>query len=167
MSEEKKKKRVAIIASKGSLDMAYPPLIVATSAAAMGWEVVVFFTFYGLDIINKKKFRNLKMAPVGNPAMPVSVPNIISIIPGMTAVATWMMRRMVRKQNMPTIPDLLDMTRKLGGVRLFGCSTTMGLMGAPEGELLEGTECAGVAGFLNFATEAQVTLYYIEFGYEG
>ncbi len=159
MAEEKKKKRVAIIASKGSLDMAYPPLIVATSAAAMGWEVGIFFTFFGLDIINKKKFRNLKVAPVGNAAAPVSVPNIISILPGMTAVATWMMRRMVRKQNMPTIPELLDMTRQLGGVRLFGCSTTMGLMGVPDEDLLEGTECAGAAGFLDFASEAQVTLF--------
>ena len=166
MVDDQKPKRVALVASKGTLDMAYPPLMLATTAASMGWEVGIFFTFYGLDIINKRKYRNLKVAPLGNPAMPVSVPNIIGAIPGMTGIATWMMRRMMRKQNMPSIPELLGISQKLG-VRLFGCSTTMGLMGAPEGELLEGTECAGVAGFLNFATEAQVTLYYIEFGYEG
>jgi peroxiredoxin family protein len=159
MAEEKKPKRVAIIASKGSLDMAYPPLIVATAAASMGWEVGIFFTFYGLDIINKRKYRKLKVAPLGNPAMPVSVPNIIGAIPGMTSVATWMMRRMMRKQNMPTIPEMLDMVRQLGGVRLFGCSTTMGVMAVADEDLLEGTECAGAAGFLEFASEAQVTLF--------
>jgi peroxiredoxin family protein len=155
---DRRAKRVAIIASKGSLDMAYPPLIVATTAASMGWEVGVFFTFFGLDIVNKKKYRNLKVAPLGNPAMPVSVPNIIGAIPGMTGIATWMMRRMMRKQNMPTIPELLDMGQKLG-VRLFGCSTTMGVMAVADEDLLEGTECAGAAAFLEFASGADVTLF--------
>jgi peroxiredoxin family protein len=77
--------RVAIIASKGTLDMAYPPLILGSTAAAMGAEVTIFFTFYGLDIVNKKKYANLQVAPVGNPAMPMPVPNIIGMLPGMTA----------------------------------------------------------------------------------
>ena len=135
-----------------------PPLMLATTAASMGWEVGIFFTFYGLDIINKRKYRNLKVAPLGNPAMPVSVPNIIGAIPGMTGIATWMMRRMMRKQNMPSIPELLDISQKLG-VRLFGCSTTMGVMTVADEDLLEGTECAGAAGFLEFASGAQVTLF--------
>ena len=104
MVDDQKSKRAALVASKGTLDMAYPPLMLATTAASMGWEVGIFFTFYGLDIINKRKYRNLKVAPLGNPAMPVSVPNIIGAIPGMTGIATWMMRRMMRKQNMPSIP---------------------------------------------------------------
>ena len=132
--------------------------MLATTAASMGWEVGIFFTFYGLDIINKRKYRNLKVAPLGNPAMPVSVPNIIGAIPGMTGIATWMMRRMMRKQNMPSIPELLDISQKLG-VRLFGCSTTMGVMTVADEDLLEGTECAGAAGFLEFASGAQVTLF--------
>jgi peroxiredoxin family protein len=158
MVDDQKPKRVALVASKGTLDMAYPPLMLATTAASMGWDVGIFFTFYGLDIINKRKYRNLKVAPLGNPAMPVSVPNIIGAIPGMTGIATWMMRRMMRKQNMPSIPELLDISQKLG-VRLFGCSTTMGVMTVADEDLLEGTECAGAAGFLEFASGAQVTLF--------
>ena len=158
MVDDQKSKRAALVASKGTLDMAYPPLMLATTAASMGWEVGIFFTFYGLDIINKRKYRNLKVAPLGNPAMPVSVPNIIGAIPGMTGIATWMMRRMMRKQNMPSIPELLDISQKLG-VRLFGCSTTMGVMTVADEDLLEGTECAGAAGFLEFASGAQVTLF--------
>ncbi|MDP6783593.1 MAG: DsrE/DsrF/DrsH-like family protein [Dehalococcoidia bacterium] len=158
MVDDQKSKRAALVASKGTLDMAYPPLMLATTAASMGWEVGIFFTFYGFDIINKRKYRNLKVAPLGNPAMPVSVPNIIGAIPGMTGIATWMMRRMMRKQNMPSIPELLDISQKLG-VRLFGCSTTMGVMTVADEDLLEGTECAGAAGFLEFASGAQVTLF--------
>ncbi|RMF27055.1 MAG: hypothetical protein D6759_18400, partial [Chloroflexi bacterium] len=76
MAEEKRRRRLALVASKGSLDMAYPPLILATTAAALGWEVGIFFTFYGLDIINKKKLAKLKVAPIGNPAMPAPIPAI-------------------------------------------------------------------------------------------
>src|SRR3990172_5068589 len=99
MAEAGHKKRVAIIASKGTLDMAYPALIVATTAAAMDWEVAIFFTFYGMNIINKKKLGRLKVAPLGNPAAPAPVPNSRRPIPGRAAVATWMMRRRRRKQN--------------------------------------------------------------------
>ena len=153
-----KKKRVAIIASKGTMDMAYPPLIVATAAAAMDWDVGIFFTFYGLDIINKKKWRKLKVAPLGNPAMPVPVPNIIGVIPGMTAVATWMMKKMVKKQGMPPVAELLTQARELG-VRLFGCTTTMGMMGVSASDLVEGVECAGAATFLDYAVQAETTIF--------
>ena len=93
--------RIAIIASKGTLDMAYPPLIMASTAAAMDMEVGIFFTFYGLDIVNRKKYANLKVAPVGNPAMPMPVPNIIGMLPGMTAMASKMMKDMMKKANVP------------------------------------------------------------------
>lgn len=152
------KKRVAIIASKGTLDMAYPPLILATTAAAMGWEVGIFFTFYGLDILNRNKVRKLKVAPLGNPAMPVPVPNIVGAIPGMTALATWMMKRMMRRQQMPPITEMLDLARR-SGVKLFACTTTMGIMGVADSDLIEGSECAGAATFLDYAVEAQVTLF--------
>src|SRR3990167_2753205 len=106
MSE--RKKRMAIIASKGTLDMAYPPLILATTAAAMDIECSIFFTFYGLDIINKKKNKNLKVPSLANPAMPVPVPNIIGALPGMTSVATRMMKSWMAKVNVPTMEDLLN-----------------------------------------------------------
>ena len=78
---EEKRKRIAIIASKGTLDMAYPPLVLASTAAAMDVEAAIFFTFYGMDIINKQKYRSLKVAPIGNPAMPspVPMPNEVAI----------------------------------------------------------------------------------------
>ncbi len=151
-------KRVALVASKGTLDMAYPPLILATTAAAMGMECAIFFTFYGLDIVNKKKLRKLKVAPLANPAAPVPVPNILGAIPGMTAVATLMMKQMMAKQRMPTILELLDMSRKLK-VKLIGCTTTMGVMGVSKEDLIDGVDLGGAATFLEFASRAQVTLF--------
>ena len=151
-------KRVALVASKGTLDMAYPPLILATTAAAMGMECAIFFTFYGLDIIRKDKLASLKVAPLANPAMPMPVPNLIGAIPGMTGLATWMMKRMMAKQRMPTVPDLLETAKRLK-VRLIACTTTMGVMGVSERDLIEGAELAGAAAFLGYAAKAQVTLF--------
>ncbi len=96
--EESKKKRMAIIASKGTLDMAYPPLILASTAVAMDVEVGIFFTLYGVDIVNKKKYHSLKVAPIANPAMPspIPFPNILGILPGMTPMATMMMKSMIK-----------------------------------------------------------------------
>ena len=81
---EEKQKRMAIIASKGTLDMAYPPLILASTAAAMDVETMIFYTFYGVDMINKHKYASLQVAPIANPAMPspVPMPNIIGMLPG-------------------------------------------------------------------------------------
>ena len=155
---EKKGRRLAIVASKGTLDMAYPPLILASSAAAMGWQVGVFFTFYGLDIINKKKNKRLAVAPVGNPAMPVPVPNIIGAIPGMTAMATRMMKGWMKDANMPTLQDLLDIC-VASGVELIPCSTTIGVMRTKQEDLMDGLECSGAAAFLDFAADADVTIF--------
>ncbi len=85
-------KRVAIIATKGTLDMAYPPLILATTATAMDMEAGIFFSFYGLDIVNKRTYQDLKIPPLANPAMPVPMPNIVGVLPGMTRMASWMMK---------------------------------------------------------------------------
>ncbi len=156
--KETEVKRVALVASKGTLDMAYPPLILATTAAAMGMECGIFFTFYGLDIIRRDKLASLKVAPLANPAMPMPVPNFIGAIPGMTGMATWMMKRMMAKQRMPTIPDLLETAQKLK-VRLIACTTTMGVMGVAEKDLIEGVDLEGAAAFLGYAAKAQVTLF--------
>lgn len=157
MSEEKKKK-LAIIASKGSLDMAYPPLILATTALAMDWDVGVFFTFYGLDIINKKKIKKLKVGPVGNPAMPVPVPNILGMLPGSTAMATWMMKGWMDKANVAKLPELLDNAVEFGAT-LFGCQMTMDVMGVKREDLIEEASVCGAAGFLDYAKDADVTLF--------
>lgn len=156
--KETEVRRVAIVASKGTLDMAYPALILANTAAAMGMEAGVFFTFYGLDIINKKKFKHLQVAPLGNPAAPIPVPNLFGAIPGATFLATSMMRFLMGKQKMPSIEESLA-TAKEFGVKLYACSTTMGVMGVKEKDLIEGCDISGAAGFLEYASKAQVTLF--------
>ncbi len=158
-------KRLAIVASKGSLDMVYPPLILATTAVSMGWECGVFFTFYGLDALNKKKFKNLKVSPVGNPAMPaplegipVQVPNIIGAIPGMTSLATIFMKSWMNKASLPSVEQFLNMSNEMG-VKLIACSTTMGVMKVKKEDLLPFAEIQGAAAFLHFASKATVTLF--------
>ena len=155
---QEKRKRLAIVASKGTLDMAYPPLILATTAAAMGWEVGIFCTFYGLDILNRKKIKKFKVAPLGNPAMPVPVPNIIGALPGMTAIATQMMKSWMSKAKIPPLHELLDIAKE-SNVRLFACTTTIGVMGVKKEDIIEGAEFAGAATFLDFASEANVTMF--------
>ncbi len=151
-------KRVALVASKGTLDMAYPPLILATTAASMGMEVAIFFTFYGLDILNKKKLSSLKVSPIANPAAPMPVPNILGMIPGGTWAATFVMKHMMRAQKMPTVPQFLDMCKQLN-VRLIACTTTMGVMGVAKEDLIDGVDLGGAATFLDYAAKAQVTLF--------
>ena len=151
--------RVAIIASKGTLDMAYPPLILASTAAAMDMECAIFFTFYGLDIVNKKKYANLKVAPVGNPAMPMPVPNIVGMIPGMTAMASKMMKDMMQKSGVPTIPELVTACHELG-VKLWPCEMTLGVMNVDPDDLIpEVDRTCGAAAFLEFAADAKVSLF--------
>jgi peroxiredoxin family protein len=151
--------RLAIIASKGTLDMAYPPLILASTAVAMDMECGVFFTFYGLDIINKKKYANLKVAPIANPAMPVPVPNLIGMLPGMTAMATNMMKGMLKKANMPTIPELIKVCHE-GGVKLWPCQMTLDVMGIkPEDIVPEAEPSCGAGHFLDYAADADISLF--------
>jgi len=94
--------RLMIVLSKGTMDMVYPALMIATTAATMGKEVHMFFTFWGLQAVNKKKIGSLKVASVGNPGMPM--PNIIGMIPGMTAMATRMMGGKIRSRRCPRSP---------------------------------------------------------------
>ncbi|MBI5603918.1 MAG: DsrE/DsrF/DrsH-like family protein [Deltaproteobacteria bacterium] len=152
------KNRLAIIASKGTLDMAYPPLILASTGAAFDLEVGIFFTFYGLDILNKKKNKNLKVPSLANPAMPIPVPNIIGVLPGMTAMATSMMNNWMAKQNVPTIPELLKACIE-GGVKLIACQMTMDVMGVKKEDLVDEIELGGAASFLDFALDAKTTLF--------
>ncbi len=164
-AERSRVKRLALVASKGSLDMAYPPLILASTAVSLGWEVGVFFTFYGLDIVNKYKLPSLKVAPIGNPAMPaplaavpLQVPNFVGMLPGMTPIATAMMKSWFDRANIPPLQELIDVTLE-GGGHLYACTTTMGVMGVNEENLIEGVECRGAAAFLEFAAGADVALF--------
>ena len=151
-------RRMALVASKGTLDQAYPPLILATTAASMGWEAGIFFTFYGLDILHRKKHKKLKVPPLANPAMPVPMPNLVGALPGMTLAATKMMKGWLKRGQLPDIPTFLDMARKTQ-VKFFACSTTMGVMGIAEEDLVEDSDIAGAAAFLDFAADADVQLF--------
>jgi peroxiredoxin family protein len=157
--EKKRQKRMAIISTKGTLDWAYPPLILASSAAAMGWDVGIFFTFYGLNIIHKKKGQHLSVAPLGNPAMPMPVPNIIGAIPGMTPMATTMMKKMFKGKGVAGIDELLQSCIDLG-VRLMPCQMTVDVFGYKADDFVEAAEPAcGAAAFIRYASEADISLF--------
>src|SRR6266545_1280373 len=153
-------RRAAIIASKGTLDWAYPPLILATTAAASGMDTSMFFTFYGLNIIHKDFARKLKVDPVGNPAMPmpVPIPDIVSSLPGMVPLASKLMRARFARHNVATIGDLLEAARDVG-VRLTACQMTMEVFGYGEDDFVDGVQFGGAAAFMSAARRAHVTLF--------
>ena len=166
MSEGNGTKRLALVASKGTLDQAYPALILASTAVAMGWEAGIFFTFYGLNIVHKDRMEHLQVAPLGNPAMPppfaalpaLKVPNIVGALPGMTAMATMMMQGMKDKAKVPSIKELLDICIE-GDVQLFACATTMGVMNIAQSDLIPAAKCAGATTFLSYAADADVAMF--------
>jgi len=153
-------RRASIIASKGTLDWAYPPLILATTAAAAGMDTAIFFTFYGLSIIHKDFARKLKVDPVGNPAMPmpVPIPDIVSSLPGMVPLASRMLRSRFATHNVATIGELLDAARDVG-VRLIACRMTMEVFGYGEAEFIDGIEFGGAAAFMSQARRSHVTMF--------
>jgi peroxiredoxin family protein len=158
-------KRLAIIVSKGTLDQAYPPLIMATTAASMGWDVGIFFTFYGLDIVHKHRMPKLSVSAVGNPAMPppikgvpVHVPTLVGALPGMKFAATRMMKGWLSKANLAPVSELLEIARELG-LRMFACNTTLAVMGVDKDDLIDGVEFAGAPAFLDFAGESDIQLF--------
>jgi len=157
---EEKQKRMAIIASKGSLDMAYPPLILASTAAAMDVETMIFYTFYGVDIVNKHKFANLKVAPIANPAMPspVPMPNIIGMLPGMTALGTMMMKSMMGKINWPSVPELMEICLEMD-VKMVACTPTLEMTGLTKDDLVDGVEVGGAADYLDYGLDADINLF--------
>ncbi len=158
MKRDPAKRKVAIIASKGTLDMAYPPLILATTAAAMDADARIYFTFYGLNLLKKGGPEKLQVAPIANPAAPVPVPNILGMLPGMTPLATRMMKGMFAKRNVVPVPELFQQAIELG-VKLIACQMTMEVMGIGREDLIDGIEYGGAAMFLSFATGAHTTLF--------
>lgn len=164
-------KRLALIASKGTLDWAYPPFILASAAAAMGWEVGIFFTFYGLTLL--KPQLSAEVTPVGNPAMPMRMPFgsesfqninwpipqlIMSNVPGFNALATTLMKQTFENKGVASIEELrqacLDMD-----VRLIGCQMTMDVFGFKREHFIKECEIGGAATFLEYASEADVQLF--------
>ena len=157
--DEPRPKRMAIIASKGTLDMAYPPFILATTAAALGWEVRIFFTFYGLQLL-RKSLKRIKISPLANPAMPMPVPMpvLVSAIPGMQDMATVMMKQKIKKHGVASLEDLRNLCLE-SGVTLIACQMTIDLFEFKRSEFIDGIDLGGAATFLEFAGEADVTLF--------
>ena len=153
MSEEKTRK-LAIICSKGSLDMAYPGLVLANAARMMGIEADLFFTFWGMDILSKSKVDHLKVVPVGNPAM--HMPQMIGGFPGMTDLATTMMKREIENLDMPPVHEFLEMIHD-SGAGIYACRMACDMMHLEEDDLIE--EVDGILGameFLEMAEDAQL-----------
>ncbi|MFC7129592.1 DsrE/DsrF/DrsH-like family protein [Haloferax chudinovii] len=149
-------KSMTIIATKGTLDMAYPPLILASTAAAFGWDVVVFHTFWGLDILHEEKSKNLKLSAVGNPSMPM--PNAVAALPFMDNVATSMMEQKIKENGTATVEELIETSLDMG-VDLQACQMTIELMGYDEAEFYDGvTTGVGAATALQHMADADVQL---------
>ena len=154
-----KRKRLAIIASKGTLDWAYPPFLLASTAAAMEMEAGIFFTFYGLPLL--KKQLDLGVTPLANPAMPMPMPMpnvLMANLPGMDAMATSMMKSKFKKKGVASIEELRQACLE-SGVKLIGCQMTMDVFGFTPDQFVEGIELGGAATFLEFAADADISLF--------
>ena len=164
---------MTIIATKGTLDWAYPPFILSSTAAALGWDVSVFFTFYGLQLL-RKDLGHLKVSPLGNPGMPMkmpfgpdwfkginwNIPNAIQgVIPGFESVATGLMKQTIKNKGVASIPELRDLAIE-AGVNMIGCQMTVDLFGFTHGDFIpEVKEYVGAASFLPMARDADVSLF--------
>ncbi len=151
-------KKLAIIATKGSLDWAYPPFILASTAAALGYDTQIFFTFYGLVLLKKK--LNLQVTSLGNPAMPMPmpVPVLLQTMPGMQAMMSSMMKKTMKKKGVASIDELRDLCLE-AEVKMVACQMTVDLFEFDTSEFIEGIEYGGAATFFEFAGESDICLY--------
>ncbi|WPL17135.1 hypothetical protein Thiowin_02126 [Thiorhodovibrio winogradskyi] len=155
-------KKLAIIATKGSLDWAYPPFILASTAAALGYEVQVFFTFYGLQLLKKK--LTLEVTPLGNPGMPMPMgmdkwfPILGMALPGMQAMMTAMMKKKMKDKGVASVEELRDLCQE-AEVQLIACQMTVDLFDMDRKDFIDGVEYAGAAAFFEFAGESDICLY--------
>jgi len=152
-------KKMAIIATKGALDMAYPPLILASTASALGWEVQVFFTFYGLQLL-RKDLSDIKISPLANPAMPMPVPMpvVVQMLPGMESMATMMMKTKMKKKGVASLEELRSICIE-SDVKMIACQMTVDLFDFQKSDFIDGIEYGGAAMFLQFAGETDVCLF--------
>lgn len=151
-------KKLAIIATKGTLDWAYPPFILASTAAALGYEVEIFFTFYGLKLLEKK--LNLQISSLGNPGMPMPmpVPVLLQALPGMQAMMTTMMKKKMADKGVAPLEELRDLCVE-AEVRMIACQMTVELFEFEHSDFVDGLEFAGAAMFFEFAGDADISLY--------
>ncbi|MDR9381219.1 MAG: DsrE/DsrF/DrsH-like family protein [Natronomonas sp.] len=149
-------KKMVIIATKGTLDMAYPPLILASTAAAFGYDVTVFHTFWGLEILHEENSKDLQLSSVGNPNMPV--PNAIAALPGMDRMTTRMMRNKISDNEVASVEELIDISLD-SGVDLQACQMTIDLLGYDENDFYDGvTTGVGAASAFQEMVDADIQL---------
>ncbi len=155
-------KKLAIIATKGTLDWGYPPFILASTAAALGYEVQIFFTFYGLQLLKKK--MNVKVSPLGNPGMPMPMgmdkwfPVIGTAIPGMESMMTMMMKNKMKSKGVASLEDLRELCVE-AEVKIIACQMTVDLFDMSPADFIDGIEYGGAATFFEFAGESDITLF--------
>ena len=155
-------KKLAIIATKGSLDWAYPPFILASTAAALGYETQIFFTFYGLQLLKKR--LALEVTPLGNPGMPMPMgmdkwfPVLGMALPGMQGMMTSMMKKKMNSKGVASIDELRELCIE-AEVKLVACQMTVDLFDMDHAEFIDGIEYAGAAAFFEFAGESDICLY--------
>ncbi len=152
-------KKMAIIATKGTLDMAYPPFILASTAAALGYDVQVFFTFYGLQLL-KKDLSDVKISPLANPAMPMPVPMpvFVQMLPGMESMATMMMKNKLKKKGVASLEELRSLCQE-ADVKFIACQMTVDLFEFEKSDFIDGIEYGGAATFMEFAGETDICLF--------
>jgi len=156
-------KSMSIIVTKGTLDWAYPPFILGTTAAAMGLEVTMFFTFYGLPLLLKN--LDLKLSSLGNPAMKMpmmgahmGMPNLVSVIPGVDRAASKMMKNLMNKKGVASIQELRELAVE-ADVRMIACQMTMDLFEYTLDDMIEGPELGGAATYIEVATQSDINLF--------
>lgn len=170
---EKRTPSMTIIATKGTLDWAYPPFILASTAAALGWNVSIFFTFYGLNLLGKD-LNDLKVSPLGNPGMPMkmpfgpewfksinwNIPNAVqAVVPGFESLATTLMKQAIHNKGVIGVTDLRSACLE-GGVNLIACQMTVDLFGFTRDDFIpEVKDYVGAATFLPMARDADVSLF--------
>ena len=156
-------KSMTLIVTKGTLDWAYPPFILATTAAAMGVNVSMFFTFYGLALL--KKDLNLQISPLGKPdmempmmGMHMKMPNIVAAIPGVNAMATTMMKNLIAKKGVASIEDLREAAVD-AEVEMIGCQMTLDLFEMDHKDMIDGVKLGGAAVYMENALKSDINLY--------
>jgi len=156
-------KSMSIIVTKGSLDWAYPPFILGTTAAAMDMKVTMFFTFYGLPLLKKK--LNLKFTPLGNPAMEMpmmgghmAMPNLMSVLPGVGGAAGKMMKNLMKQKGVASIEDLREASVDLE-IRMIACQMTLDLFEYKQEDMIDGIELGGAATYMEVASKSDINLF--------
>jgi peroxiredoxin family protein len=152
-------KKMALIATKGTLDMAYPPFILGSTAAALGWDVQIFFTFYGLQLL-RKDLSDVKISPLANPAMPMPVPMpvLVQVLPGMESMATMMMKQKMKSKGVASLEELRNLCIETD-VKFVACQMTVDLFEFSKSDFIDNIEYGGAATFMKFAGESDVCLF--------